>query len=529
MPGPLDSSTFEQASLQGRVTVQNQKDGGQIVTASSSNRLKDWAVQWLAKFDWAAEKFDFVKNYRSENSEALKTFLETLSREFGKRAGNKAGELIPSDGTIPLTARTVQQLTRAAHTFGGSGDARLNTHNVAVQIWPYKGMAHPGHASLTIGTERPQHVSWWPAGKTTGAFDRVFAEAPSEEQDKILETSTETSEKLDQGRIARQKLALGIPFDEPVQQELEHAAAYMPRANQVYQDGTWGTLPDTMYLPVVGQTVSAKDGRTHCVLFGLDSSAMSKHWEEMQKQAFIDPTDGTNALSVSGSGDPEALSRGGGYRLISKEENCAAAVIRTLQAGGSDHFTPPPKVLVSFDPNNAAAFAEQLQAGMDRLNGIVDTIHTAARAEAENPAVAHRQRELQGMSDSTFREHMEREIEKAELTEAQKTALNQALNAFSKLSETPTVSEIIPQAKEMVEALNDFQEASGKPEGTFLSYANEMLTRVEEKMVAATGSDAAAPPPPLPRSTQQSQQLKEELEQKLDERERANWMKSFDN
>ncbi|WP_175919802.1 type III secretion system effector BopA family protein [Burkholderia pyrrocinia] len=309
----------------------------------------------------------YVEQVRTENRRALEGFVLALSKRYGTECAKAAFDYGARRDGEPLDRRLVRNMVSIAEHFHGTGDAKPLARQMVFRSWEWRGIDHPGHASLTIKNQADadasqhvyEHVSWWPLNPFDGkGFERVDAEALNDyRQDKRSEIGAQTVRNLWRGELARGKI--GKEAYDPLDDADFRDARFFPRAGQKLDKGLqWGQSARKVYFPAIGfnrdkhnkrdgHDTRDASGRATFVLFGLNEAAMLR-----------------DARTVKNAATTGELK----YQMISKTENCASMALRVLRCGGAEQFVPYTATWISEDPNRAHAYAQTVQERIDTLN-----------------------------------------------------------------------------------------------------------------------------------------------------------------
>lgn len=228
----------------------------------------------------------YAEQVRTENRRTLEVFVLALSKRYGPEGAKAAFDYGARRDGAPLDQRRVRNMVSIAEHFHGTGDAKPMARQIVFRSWECRGLAHPGHASLTIknqadadaGRHVYEHVSWWP-DRRLGGKENVNRVEPKMQDgyriDKRSEISTTTEQRLREGDAARRKiLADGFKY---ANEDERHDARFFPRAGQkLDKDAQWGLSARKVYFPAIGFNHDKRDtdGPRAFVLFGLNEAAM---------------------------------------------------------------------------------------------------------------------------------------------------------------------------------------------------------------------------------------------------------------
>jgi hypothetical protein len=243
---------------------------------------------------------------------------------------------------------------------------------VVVYIWPYKSLAHFGHAAIrlkdapgTTGPDKKVYMSWWPGAdkisvtrfeRTVEFFDPLLDrfDLPSPYSatakrnrtpfdDRYAEMSSSTRTKLFDGTYKAETLQVqkivgvlrGYKFapGQKVYPTLSKADVQKLKdagRHPIFDKGVikiWVQNPEKVRIPMQGSPGAP---------WGLDGARMFRWWEVF-------------------SHSPKNR-----YRLLSTTQNCAGIIARALQAGGAELFAPMPKPTGFMHPNHVHEWAKQV-------------------------------------------------------------------------------------------------------------------------------------------------------------------------
>jgi hypothetical protein len=267
---------------------------------------------------------------------------------------------------------------------------------VVVYIWPYKSLAHFGHAAIrlkdapgTTGPDTKVYMSWWPGADKISVtrfertvdvveplLDRFDVPAPYSAtakrnrtpfDDRYAEMSTDTRKKLADGTYKAATLQVqkivGVLEGVTVPGTKVYPTLSLTDIQNLINKGrhpifdkgvirVWVQNPEKVRIPMQGSPGAP---------WGLDGARMFRWWE---------------AFSHS----PKQR-----YRLLSTTQNCAGVIARALQAGGAELFAPIPKPTGYMHPNHVHEWAK-------RVNGVIDKYNKMSaigyKADCKRPVLS---------------------------------------------------------------------------------------------------------------------------------------------
>lgn len=387
------------ARYRGRVELER----GQGIRARG--KLSDWKLFWMEK--------GLYKTSRANIETSFSAFLQRVADRYGSDAAAHAGFVMRRKGISSLTLNRInmERTLTAAQKFVGSGDSIGNEHGFDVFVWPYQTTSNIGHAACQLrapGSRNTRYLSLWPDSNTKrigmlklkgGHLSSSKASDMQSElgakpglylsmRPRVIEYYDLKEQGLHKGAEA-QKAALlvdlkagfqesGLPEKDLSDPEklFREILAYSPRPNQVKVDrqGHYGTQPDRISLPVIGETKDERGLRKR-VLFGLNQRNIHEAFDQAQQDD-----------------EREKLP----YKGVSQDRNCAAFVMQVLKAGGSEFFEPMTSASFFEDPSRASSYATRVQQRADTLNQQVEDIEAVLDGIHRDQYLAPQHPELEG-------------------------------------------------------------------------------------------------------------------------------------
>ena len=258
------------------------------------------------------------------------------------------------------------------------GQSKSLARQTIVRTWPYKGLKHPGHATLSIKDRspdraRPKHVyfSWWPSRRINSRLNNVLGKLGLDELttktarnasayilDKRDEMGLRTQARLISGAGHHDELEnYGDTFSE-ADKEIAKKKPLKPRVRQVQLRGThlWGVQADKVYLPMIGPNTDLNDDKPAFSVFGLNEAKMERFTRKQAK------------LAEEGKAT---------YEMGSPLNSCSGMIRQALKEGGAEHYIKTNDAWFVPDPNMVHAMAVRLQEKVDGLNAKAEALTEA--------------------------------------------------------------------------------------------------------------------------------------------------------